>query len=422
MKIALVSVHGCPQLPPGGREVGGMNIYVDALSRELGRRGHQVDIFTRTHDADEPQIAAPAANVRVIHLDAGPRGPVVKEELYPLLSAFLYNLETFAGADGGGYDVIFSHYWLSGWVGGYLRRGWRAPHITMFHTMGAIKNQALPGEGESNQRVAAERRIVAQADRIIAPSPQERRAAMQLYAAPAGRVEVIPCGVDLERFSPGDRRMARRSLGLGDERLLLFVGRLEPLKGLDILVGALPLLQEAAPTRLLVVGGDAQSEREFRRIQRQAGELGVTDQITFAGSVPHDALPAYYRAADVCVAPSYYESFGMAAVEAMACGIPVVAARAGGLQSTVRHGETGYLIPWRCPEAYVERLEPLLASDAMRDHFGRAGRAAAQQFGWPAVADRTLALFENLIRQQERTAMLAGAGAGAGAGFGCWAV
>lgn len=422
MNIAIVSVHGCPLLPPGGREIGGMNIYLAALGRELGSRGHTVDVFTRWHDADEPQVLQSAPNVRVVHLDAGPRGAVPKEELYPLLSGFLYNLEAFRAADGSAYDVVFSHYWLSGWVGNLLSRSWDVPHVTMFHTMGAIKNQARPSEGESDLRVAVERHIVMQADRIIAPSPQERQQAIKLYAAPSARVDVVPAGVDLDLFSPGDREIARLRLGLSlEEKVLLFVGRLEPLKGLDTLVGALPDLAETMPVRLVVAGGDAQTERERQRLEAMARDLGVAERVTFAGSVPHDELPDYYRAADVVVAPSFYESFGMVAVEAMACGVPVVAAKVGGLQSTVRDGETGYLVQWRCPEAYAERLEPLLANDALRDHFGGAGRAAAQQFGWPAVADQVLALFEGLLREQEQRhlqpALLV-----AGREFACWAV
>ncbi|MBI4497126.1 MAG: glycosyltransferase [Chloroflexi bacterium] len=393
-RIAVISVHGCPLLPAGGRETGGMNIYLRELSKALAHRGLALDIYTRWHDYADLPLVELAPGVRVIHLEAGARGPLPKEEVYPYLSEFLCNLAAFREAQGLEYDLVHSHYWLSGWVGHFLRRRWRVPHVTMFHTMGEIKNRARAGEQESPLRVRTERRIVARVDRIVAPSPQEGQQVISVYGAPPGRVTVIPCGVDLETFRPLDRAAVRRTLGLPEGRLLLFVGRLEPLKGLDILLGVLPLLEEA---RLLVVGGDAQSGPELRRLQALARELGVTERVSFVGSVPHERLPLYYNAADVCVVPSYYESFGMVALEAMACGTPVVAARVGGLQSTVRDGETGFLIPWRCPEAYSERLEQLLRHDTLREHYARAARAAAQDFGWSAIADRVLALYDEVL-------------------------
>jgi D-inositol-3-phosphate glycosyltransferase len=382
-----------------------MNVYLRELSRELGQRGFSLDIFTRRVEPHDDSVIRPFENVRVIQVDCGPPGHLEKEELFPHLKEFARAVEQFAVPaieipfDGPPYDLVHSHYWLSGAVGLDLARRWRVPHIAMFHTLGEVKNRARGTEKEPSERIDVEREIARSADRIVVASIHERNLLIRFYGAPPARIVVEPLGVDLGVFQPVDRDEARRLLGLGDGPTVLFVGRIEPLKGLDLLIKALGELD--GPFTLLVVGGDDRASGLLSELRLEAGKLGIERQIVFVGAVQHDRLPLYYSAADVCVVPSYYESFGLVAVEAMACGTPVVASRVGGLTSTIRDGVTGYLIPWRCPEPFTERLETLLANSELRDNLGSAARKAAEDFGWERVADGIAALYNSLLAAQK---------------------
>jgi len=273
----------------------------------------------------------------------------------------------------------------------------------MFHTLGEVKNRARITEHETDLRIAAERTIAHTADRIVVASEHEAALLTTLYAADAERISTVPCGVDLDLFTPADKDAARARLGLRDgERIILFVGRIEPLKGIDVLINVAAQLHEDENFRVLIVGGDARAESEVAQLKQLATRLGVDHHISFVGAVEHEDLPLYYNAADVCVVPSYYESFGMVAVESMACGTPVVASRVGGLASTISDGETGYLIPWRCPEPFAERLELLLDNDELRASFGRAAREAVERFRWANVADAVAELYAALITRAPR--------------------
>jgi len=397
-RIAVISVHTSPLAAPGGRESGGMNIYVRELSRELGARGYVVDVFTRRTSADGPQTQPFGPNARVINLRAGAAGVVEKGDLAGHLEEFQSNLLQFVAAEGATYDMVHSHYWLSGTVALELSERWHTPHVAMFHTLGEVKNRARRSEHESIERIDTERQIAQRADRIVVASEHEKHLLMSLYGADAGSISVVPCGVDLDLFSPMDKEIARKGLGLRDgERIILFVGRIEPLKGIDILISAAAQLHDDENFRVLIVGGDAHAAQRIEELREHAARLGVDHHISFVGAVPHADLPEYYNAADVCVVPSYYESFGLVAVEAMACGTPVVASRVGGLTSTVSDGETGYLIPWRCPEPFAERLELLLDNDELRASFGRAGREAVERFRWANVADAVAGIYDALL-------------------------
>ncbi|MEK7215337.1 MAG: glycosyltransferase [Chloroflexota bacterium] len=397
MRIAVISVHGCPLLTAGAREAGGMNVYIATLSRELGARGIGVDVFSRWHDPEVPEIENLAPNVRVIHLEASGRQFLSKDEIYPHLAQFEAGVLAFERSEGRGYDLIHSHYWLSGLVGLGLQRDWQTPHVAMFHTLGAVKNQARAGEHESDLRIQSEQQIIRQADAVVVASPQEEARLKRLYDHAQGKVRVIPCGVDTDTFRPLEMAEARRHLGLNGERILLFVGRPDPLKGLEILIGAASLLEHPKGVRVLVVGGEGdQSDSAYQPIHALAQTLDIAEQVSFTGAVSQQQLPYYYSAADVCVVPSYYESFGLVALEAMACGTPVVASRVGGLQTTVRDGETGFLIPWHCPEPFAERLDLLLVNETLRQSLGEAAHTAAQAYRWPAVADSVLELCEEL--------------------------
>jgi D-inositol-3-phosphate glycosyltransferase len=238
------------------------------------------------------------------------------------------------------------------------------------------------------------------------------------YGAPAHKIEIIPCGVDLERFRPLDRAAARSMLGLSGERIILFVGRIEPLKGVDILLRAFAMLEDQSSVRLAIVGGDGGKDKEVGKLRALARELGVGQRVTFLGSLDHSLLPQVYAAADVCVVPSYYESFGLVALEAMACGRPVIASRVGGLQSTVRDGETGFLIPWHCPEPFAEHLELLLRNERLREQFGRAARQAVERFSWRAISQSLVAVYEDLLGEKVAAHSAAGCCCGPASGWG----
>lgn len=362
-----------------------MSVYVHQLARGLGRRGFHVDIYTRHCNPRHPMIIALDENTRVIHLKAGPAG-APKEDLFRYLPRFLSRLKAFQQRHHLVYNLIHSHYWLSGWVGDALAREWGVPHVTTFHTLAEVKTRAHMGEGEAGPRSATERQVATAADRIIVSTPYERGALRRLYDAQEEKVCVVPGGVDLALFQPGDQRAARDHLGLNGHRTLLYVGRLDPIKGLEVLMRTLASMEIPCAVRLLVVGGGDGRDQESRRMKHLTRKLAIQDRVDFLGSLDHNLLPLYYQAADVCVVPSYYESFGLVALEAMACGTPVVASRVAGLQTIVRDNWSGYLVPWHCPDAFADRLEVLLANDALRESMGKEGRSIAQGMSWDRTA------------------------------------
>jgi D-inositol-3-phosphate glycosyltransferase len=398
-RIAVLSMHTSPLAPLGGAVSGGMNVYVRELSRKMAERGYAVDVFTRRDDPGGPAVVDTDGGVRVVHIDAGPAVPLDKEALPAYVGAFAAGVGAFALEHALRYELVHSHYWLSGLAGDTLKRAWGVPHVVMFHTLGEAKNRARPTEREPLHRIAAERLVARRADRIVVATSHERDLLAQRYGARPEDIAVVPCGVDLDVFHPMDKDTARKQLGLADdERIILFVGRIEPLKGIDILISAAAQLHEEADFfHAVIVGGDARAETRVRELKSLATNLGVEHHVTFVGAVDHERLPLYYSAADVCVVPSFYESFGLVAVEAMACGTPVVASRVGGLVTTVRDGETGYLVPWRCPEPFAERLDLLLRNDELRASLGGAAREAVQRFRWSNVADAMDGIYSELL-------------------------
>ena len=294
---------------------------------------------------------------------------------------------------------MHSHYWLSGWVGQALKARWNVPHVTMFHTLGEAKNRARLSEHEPDDRIAGERLVAQGADRVICASEDERRILIDNYGVRRQRAVQVPCGVDtgpLPAAGPSGRAPAAGAPP--DEPVLLFVGRIEPLKGIDILIRA--AAQTEGRFRLLVVGGDGKdAERRGASSGGWPRSSASPANVIFQDAVSHDRLPLYYNAADVCVVPSYYESFGLVALEAMACGVPVVASRVGGLRETVQDGETGYLVPWRCPEPFAERLELLLENEPLRRSLGRMARGAVERYRWTEVATRVENVYHELVSQ-----------------------
>ena len=395
--LALLSVHGCPFARLGERDTGGMNVYLLQIARELGRRGHRADVYTRVHDPNDPEIVELGENARVIHVQAGPHGEP-KHGLHRHIPQFVDGTTVFAEREGLSYDLVHSHYWLSCLAAIDLSRLWGVPHAATFHTLARAKLEARSDEQESQTRIDAEQAAMLSADSMVVSTERERSDIARLYGVPVGKVDVVPAGVDLEMFRPLGRDESRRMLGLGGERTILAVAqRIEPLKGLDVIIEALPLLADGGKTRFLIVGGDENSGSEIARLRGVAERLGVAGRVTFAGAVSQDELPAYYSAADVCVLPSYYESFGLAALESLACGTPVVASRVGGPMSFIVDEVNGHLVPERSPAAYARCLDVVMSQGP---EMAEAARSTAAGLGWDSVADGLLAHYSSLIEER----------------------
>ncbi len=414
MRIAMLSVHTCPLAVLGGKDTGGMNVYVRELSRELGRLGHAVDIFTRSQDPTVAHLLEPWPGVRVLHVPAGPEAPCDRRLVFPYLGEFTQGVRAFAEREGLHYDLLHSHYWLSGHVALALREAWQVPVVQMFHTLGLLKERAAgeqPREADERARVEAE--VMAGVDRIVAATPDDTAQMVGLYGADPARITVLSPGVDLELFQPIPKEEARRYVGLADcdERLLLFVGRLDPVKGLNVLLEALCTLLRQSMAQglpgacLAVIGGDSESAEAAREeafcLDEVKERYGLQEMVAFLGSRAQDTLPYYYSAADVCVMPSLYESFGLVALEAMACGAPVVASRVGGLPYVVRDGETGLLVPDNDPAALAVALGRVLAEPELQARLGARAREVAQGLSWRTVATEHVALYGELLGRGE---------------------
>jgi D-inositol-3-phosphate glycosyltransferase len=411
-RIGLISVHTCPLAALGGKETGGMNVYVREVARHLGRLGLEVDVFTRSQTPGVPTVVPLGPGARVVHIEAGPQRPVPPAEIVADLDEFTDGVVAFGHRTGAEYALFHGHYWLSGLVAVELaRRFGGVPVVQMFHTLGVVKNALAdtPSEWVPQVRLDAEARVAALADRIVAATPLERAELAWYCGADVERVRTIPCGVDVDLFSPGSAIAARARLGLDAEWVLLFVGRPAPIKGLEILLQALVRLKAdgfgQADLRLVIVGGDRDEGRDDdrARLRALADALGVGAWVDFKGPEPQTALPEYYRAADLCLVPSHHESFGMAALEAMACGAAVVASRVGGLATTIQDGVTGVLVPPRDEVALASAIASLLADASRRRTLGRLAARWAQSFAWPSVARALVELYDELVPDLCRT-------------------
>ena len=418
MNVAMISYHTCPLATLGGKDTGGMNVYVREVTRYLGRCGVHVDVFTRSQDEHVPHVLHDLGyGNRVVHIPAGPEVPLPKKELAAYLPEFAEGIRRFAAEKGIHYDLIHSHYWMSGIAAESLKAEWQVPVVHMFHTLGLMKNRIArsPEEMEGEYRANGERRVLQVADRIIAATLAEQSQLQFLYNADTSRITVIPPGVDTSHFYPIPMEEARESIGLPvDDRLLLFVGRIEPLKGLETLIRALALMraegvQCQVPHYLAVVGGDpgASGENlsgEMARLQELRREQGMDELVLFLGKRAQDSLPYYYSAADVLIMPSHYESFGMVALEAMACGTPVVASQVGGLAFLVQDGVTGFVVPDGDPRALSERLTRLLTEPDLRERLGQQAAQYARQYAWENIVDRLRAVYWELLDKQPASA------------------
>ena len=395
-QVAALSVHSSPLAGAGERDSGGMGTYLRELARSLGGRGHHVDLFTRAGSQAPGCITAVAPGVRLVHLAAG-RGELSKLELYPHLAEFAGNLERFRRERGLHYDLIFSHYWLSGWAGRKLQLQWGVPHAVMFHTLGASKNASGSGEDEPVLRIESERILSRECHRVIVAAQNEKRELMRHYGTLPDRIRVIPCGVNTTLFRPLDRDTVRARIGYRGEKIVLYVGRIEPVKGIDLIIRAVSLLPDKERVRLLIVGGGEYGQAKVEQLKRLSRELRIEQAVTFAGVVEHELLPYYYNAASVTVIASHYESFGLAALESLACGTPVVATDVADLRSIIHNGETGFVIEKRSPGEFAQKVASCLSGGKLKAPPVIASTVAG--FNWPGVALRLEGQFGELAAE-----------------------
>ena len=404
-RVAMISLHTSPLAQPGTGDAGGLNVYVLETARRLARRGIEVEIFTRTTASAQEPLAVPEPGLNIRHIVAGPFEGLQKLDLPGQLCAFAAGvMREGARRPEGHFDVIHSHYWLSGQVGWLAADRWHVPLVHTMHTMARVKNAHL-GEGDSPEppgREIGEVQVVEAADALVANTAQEARELIELYAADPAKIEIVTPGVDLEVFAPGDRAAARETVGLAaDDVLLLFVGRIQPLKAPDVVVKAAARLVRADPDlagrlRVVILGGaSGNGAGQPEALRDLADGLGLGERVVFTPPTSRALLAQWYRAADVVVVPSYSESFGLVAIEACACGTPVVAADVGGLPDAV--GPGGVLVRGHDPGVWAGVLADLLADPARRAELGRRGAQHAQDFGWEATVDRLIAVYERAM-------------------------
>ncbi|WP_034611067.1 glycosyltransferase [Cellulomonas sp. URHD0024] len=423
----MLSVHTSPLEQPGTGDAGGMNVYVLELSRALAGRGARVEIFTRATSSDQAEtVTLPGLDaagrplsraqerevlladdveagvvppILVHHVPAGPFERLDKNDLPGVLCGMAAGvLRSEAARRPGWYDVVHSHYWLSGQVGAIAADRWEVPLVHTAHTLARVKNASLaPGDvPEPNVRVIGEEQVVADAHALVASTPVEAEELVELYGADPDRVHVVEPGVDLDRFVPGDRSAARRSLGLPpDRQIVLFAGRVQALKAPDVLVRALGVLKVTGrPVPLLVVlGGPSGRTTAVRELLALASMTGVADDVIMHPPADRDTLARWYHAADVVAMPSRSESFGLVAAEAQASGIPVVAACVGGLRTIVDHDVSGRLVRGHDPAVWADVLSEVLASDDLRQAYAVGARQVAERFGWSTTADQMLKVY-----------------------------
>ncbi len=396
----MLSVHTSPLDQPGRGDAGGMNVYVAEVARRLAALGTRVDVFTRANRPELPAVVELADGVQVHHVDAGPRSGLAKEDLPGQLCAMTAGVLDAAAARERHYDLVHSHYWLSGQVGWLAKQRWGVPLVHTMHTMGKVKNADLaPGDRpEPAVRLIGEQQVVEAADRLVANTELERADLISLYGADPRRVDTVLPGVDLSGFHGRDRDADRAALSLGPgDLMVLFVGRIQPLKAPDLVVRAMAHLGAtdpglAARVRLVFSGGPSGSGTEHpTALVDLAGELGVSAQ--FKPALDREALRAHYAAADLLVVPSHSESFGLVALEAQACGTPVLAADVGGLRVAVADGRSGVLVPNHDPQEWAARLRALLADDDLRRRLAGGARAHAATLSWEHTAQNLLASY-----------------------------
>jgi len=406
MNIAMLSYHTCPLAILGGKNTGGMNVYVRELTKHLGILGVHVDVFTRSENEHVPHVSHDLGyGNRVVHIPAGPEITLSKQALLEYIPIFSQGILDFSREKGIKYDLIHSHYWLSGMAAEILKNAWSVPIVQMFHTLGLVKQSIARSddEREGQYRIDGEIQVIDNVDRIIASTKSEVSQLTTLYDADIAKVRVIPPGVDTCRFYPIPQDEAKEAIGIPtNDRMALFVGRIEPLKGIDTLIQGMARLKQNClncPHYLVIIGGEPYLSpealsTEMSRLQKLCRELGMEEVIIFAGKRGQDTLPYYYSAAEVVVMPSFYESFGMVALEAMACGTPVIASEVGGLRFLVKEGITGFFVPKEDPVLLAERLTQILMNDDLRKEMGERAASYAKEYDWTNITKEIIKVYD----------------------------
>lgn len=398
-RVAYLSMHTSPLMRPGVGDAGGMNVYIDELAATMARRGVEATVFTRRTSPTQPIEVTTPTGYRVVHIDAGPPEPLPVMKLPEWVKVFAGGV--VHEMRSAPYDVVHSHYWLSGWAGLIVKQALGIPLANSFHTLGRAKD-ATRRAGQPLEpllRLAAESELIASSDCVIASTEYEFDDLLDRYGADPERLCINPPGLDRRMFKPGSRRPARDELGLADEPIVLFVGRVQPLKGVDVAVEAFAEIREVIPNaRLVVVGGPSgdQGSAELSRITHRIAELGLIESVSMWEAQPHATIPTFYQAADVLLAPSRSESFGLVAAEAQATGLPVVAAGVGGLLHVVNDGDSGVLVDGWDPTVYAKACLDILQSPTRRDRLSEGAIESAERFSWELTADRLLELYTGI--------------------------
>ncbi|UBF25924.1 glycosyltransferase family 1 protein [Kovacikia minuta CCNUW1] len=405
-RIALISVHGDPAIEIGKEEAGGQNVYVRHVGEALAQQGWQVDMFTRRVSPEQDTIVEHSPHCRTIRLIAGPQKFIPRDDLFEFLPEFVQAFLDFQQQLEAPYSLVHTNYWLSSWVGMELKKRQPLKQVHTYHSLGAVKYKSIPTIPLiAKTRLAVEKNLLESADRVVATSPQEKDH-MRSLVSQNGKIDIIPCGTDVSHFGSVEREAARQEFGIApDEKLVLYVGRFDPRKGIETLVRAVrrSTLWETGKVKLFIGGGSRPGHsdgHERERIEEIVAELGMGDRVHFPGRLSPEELPTYYAAADVSVVPSHYEPFGLVAIEAMACGTPVVASDVGGLQFTVVSEETGLLAAPKDDAAFAVAIDRILADPAWRDQLGQAAKARVQaKFSWEGVASQLGHLYNHLLEQ-----------------------
>jgi D-inositol-3-phosphate glycosyltransferase len=414
LNIAMLSYHTCPLAILGGKDTGGMNVYVRELTRFLGQINVHVDVFTRSQDDHVPHVLHDLGySNRVVHINAGPEIPLPKKELVKYIPDFYGGIRDFAKQKGIHYDLIHSHYWMSGIAAGFLQEEWHVPVIHMFHTLGYMKNTIARhvDEIEGPYRMKGEQKVMDLADKIIAATPAEVKQLTTHYHVDQDKITVIPPGVDCSHFYPIPKDEAKAVIGIPPEsRMILFVGRIEPLKGVETLLRAISIMREECnleecPYHVAIIGGEtneqqSETDSELFRLKSLCHDLGLDETVIFLGKRDQNTLPYYYSAAEMLVMPSYYESFGMVALESMACGTPVVASNIGGLAYLVQDGVTGFTVSGRNDKALARRLSQLLFDQELQLNIGKQAAEYTLSYSWEIITAKIKSMYEELMQKE----------------------
>jgi len=399
-KIAFVSMHVCPLGKLGEDKVGGMNVYIMNLAAALASLGNNVDIFTRKHDLNDPIVIKISKKIRIIHLDAGPFLED-KSDLYKFIDDFTTNILEFNSVEKTKYTIIHSHYWLSGPVGLILSNTWKIPNVITFHTLAAVKLKASSTIVEHDKRYDVEKESMVKVDSIIVSTKSELSDINSLYNVPGKKIKIVPPGVDLDLFKPMNKLESKKTLGLIKSNIILYVGRIDPIKSLYTLLESVFNLDESYNAKLVIIGGNINKSVELMSLQKYAYDKNKADKVDFLGIVEQSRLPIYYNAADLFLLTSYYESFGLSVLESLACGTPAIVSDVGGLSDLIDNDVNGYLVPDMTSRGFTNQIELFFNNTHMQEEIIAKCRNKAEEYNWSKSSVRMIEIYQSLIELEE---------------------